>query len=162
VSGGWRAAECFEFGVSFGGPVWEPEQGGGALEVGVDGFPQPDGFGEQFGRVEQPTLGARARQAAAAQRFSFFDRRGCLDEKVLGGAIFPISVSMAFVTLSTMSGLACTPGLSATYISTPRPRTSSMTGTAAASATSHSLEEPAAGIAALGRLHRRRPRRSRR
>ena len=57
-----------------------------------------------------------------------------------GRAIFPISVSIAFDTLSSISSLlALTPGLSATYISTAFPRTSSTTGTAAASATSSTV-----------------------
>jgi hypothetical protein len=49
-------------------------------------------------------------------------------------------VSIAFDTLSAISSLlAVTPGLSETYISTARPRTSSMTGTAAASAISSTV-----------------------
>src|SRR5581483_11107736 len=51
-----------------------------------------------------------------------------------GRAILPMSVSMAVLTLFSMSALGVKPGLSETYISTTRPRTSSMTGTAAASA----------------------------
>ena len=54
-----------------------------------------------------------------------------------GLAILPMSVTIASWTLaSTASGVASRPGLTETYISTARPRMSSMTGTAAASATS--------------------------
>ena len=52
-----------------------------------------------------------------------------------GRAILPISVSIAATTLASIPP-GSTPGLSETYISTIRPRMSSMTGTAAASATS--------------------------
>ena len=53
-----------------------------------------------------------------------------------GLAILPMSVSIATLTLFSTSGEASKPGLSAMYISTARPRMSSTTGTAAASATS--------------------------
>ena len=53
-----------------------------------------------------------------------------------GRAILPISVSIALLTLAAISSLGAMPGLSETYTSTTRPRMSSMTGTAAASATS--------------------------
>jgi hypothetical protein len=57
-----------------------------------------------------------------------------------GRAIFPISVSIAFVTFCSISPLlALMPGLSETYISTARPRSSSITGTAAASAISSTV-----------------------
>src|SRR6266581_3090043 len=51
-----------------------------------------------------------------------------------GRAILPISVSIALLTLPSISVLGWKPGLSATYISTTRPRMSSMTGTAAVGA----------------------------
>ncbi len=54
----------------------------------------------------------------------------------LGRAILPISTSIARVTLPAIWSLASYPGFSETYISTARPRMSSTTGTAAASATS--------------------------
>ena len=57
-------------------------------------------------------------------------------QTVLGRAILPISVSTAVTTLPSISLLGVRPGLSETYISTTRPRSSSMTGTAAASAIS--------------------------
>ncbi len=56
-----------------------------------------------------------------------------------GRAIFPISVSIALITFSTMPLRGTNPGLSETYISTARPRSSSMTGTAAASAISSTV-----------------------
>ncbi len=73
-------------------------------------------------------------------------RRMILPDRVLGmsgtiqtffgRAILPISVSIAAITLASIPSSLRTPGLSETYISTIRPRMSSMTGTAAASATS--------------------------
>ena len=56
-----------------------------------------------------------------------------------GRAILPMSVTIASLTLASISGLGSKPGLSETYISTTRPRTSSTTGTAAASATSFTV-----------------------
>src|SRR5579859_5500269 len=53
-----------------------------------------------------------------------------------GRAILPISVSIALLTLPSISVLGWKAGLSETYTSTTRPRMSSMTGTAAASAAS--------------------------
>ena len=53
-----------------------------------------------------------------------------------GRAILPITVSIALLTLSSISLPGSKPGLSETYTSTMRPRMSSITGTAAASATS--------------------------
>ena len=44
-----------------------------------------------------------------------------------GRAILPIWVSIALATFSSMSLLGVNPGLSATYISTTRPRSSSIT-----------------------------------
>ena len=57
-------------------------------------------------------------------------------QTALGRAILPISVSTAVTTLPSISLPGVTPGLSETYISTTRPRSSSTTGTAAASAIS--------------------------
>ena len=57
----------------------------------------------------------------------------------LGRAILPISVSIALVTAFAISALGSMPGLSDTYISTARPRNSSTTGTAAASAMSETV-----------------------
>ena len=56
----------------------------------------------------------------------------------LGRAIFPISDSIIRDTLSATPS-ASTPGLTAMYISTTCPRTSSTTGIAAASATSSTM-----------------------
>ena len=56
-----------------------------------------------------------------------------------GRAIDPISLTIALRDLCATSSLGWTPGLSATYISTILPRTSSITGTAAASATSSTM-----------------------
>src|SRR5260370_27180571 len=54
----------------------------------------------------------------------------------LGRAILPIAVSIALATFCSMWGPETTPGLTDTYISTARPLSSSITGTAAASAIS--------------------------
>ena len=56
-----------------------------------------------------------------------------------GRAIFPISLSIASLTFCSISLLGVNPGLSATYTSTILPRSSSITGTAAASAISSTV-----------------------
>src|SRR5579859_1579446 len=76
-------------------------------------------------------------------------RRMILPERVFGMsatihtffglAILPIRCSIAPETLSSICLLGLRPGLSATYISTARPRSSSTTGTAAASAISSTV-----------------------
>src|SRR2546427_183797 len=76
-------------------------------------------------------------------------RRMILPDRVLGmsgtiqtffgRATLPISFSIAPDTFSSSCLLALCPGLRATYISTARPRNSSITGTAAASATSSTV-----------------------
>src|SRR6266851_4812555 len=76
-------------------------------------------------------------------------RRMILPDRVLGmsgtiqtffgRATLPISRSIAAETFSSICLLGFSPGFSATYISTARPRSSSITGTAAASATSSTV-----------------------
>ena len=78
-------------------------------------------------------------------------RRMILPERVLGmsgtiqtffgRAILPIRFSIAAETFSSISLLGLRPGFSATYISTARPRVSSITGTAAASAISSTVRQ---------------------
>src|SRR5215475_11617890 len=89
-------------------------------------------------------ISAKLDTAAITRRMIFPDRVLGMSGTIhtcFGRAILPISVSIALVTLPAISSLATKPGLSETYISTARPRMSSMTGTAAASATSGTVSD---------------------
>ena len=57
-------------------------------------------------------------------------------QTLVGRAILPISTSIALTTFASSSADGVKPGLREMYISTALPRIASMTGTAAASATS--------------------------
>jgi len=84
--------------------------------------------------------GAKFEMPAITRRMSLPERVwawSATTQTFLGRAILPISRSMAAATLPAISSLfAVTPGFEREYISTARPRSSSMTGTAAASAIS--------------------------